>query len=393
MPVSKPLLPRAQVGRPVTAQAWNDILDGIDGYYDALGSAGRDYVEVKVTFREGPVSDARVVGVPMSRGAGPSGPPVAGAVAGGGGDGDGDGATFRVYVPVPGPWTMYVEAPGFSPAAADVDVGPGVGSGLLKSVAVELTQTDVFVPDVVGFPAMMAADYLIWAGLGTGVGLDSHGNSQLQSMVVMAQGPAPGAPVPLALRGSYAKPTAEVHRLHRAVDRNVGPQRTIVPDLLGAQDVRVPSQWGDLGLLPGNRTVVTGASRSLRVVGQHPAAGELVPANTHLDLTFDEGDSNSMQFKLFPTTHRQLAGRGVNEIIGSLIPLYGEGPLSGVLASTSFLPAPWPVVRRSIGDRELEAMRGLFDGLGAPLTSAPDEGLAAAWETIRVAAMVVYEHG
>lgn len=389
MLLSKPSFTRAQAGQPVTAQAWNDVLAGVEGLYDAYGTIGTAYVPLNVTFRQGPVPDARVVGVPLSASGAPAGPPVQAAPDGG------DGTGFQLQVRAAGRWRIHVEAPGFAAWVREVDITPSPGTAGLAAVDAELVPTEVFVPDLVGCTDDIARAYLSWAGLGRGVNADARGTSHSDGVVV-AQGPAPGTAVPVGLRGAYSRPLAAVHRL---VSTAVGaaPRWMIVPNLIGALETELMERLRQLGLVLGERKILatSGTDDWIRVVGQSPPPGEVCPPGTPIDLTFRRtAGLRDVAFKIFPGTHRLLAEEQVNPIAVKL-DIFGTGPLGDVInlaaedsESVSFLTAPWDVARRGLGESEVDHIRTFCDEIGAPVGDRPDDGLAAAWESLRVAAVV-----
>lgn len=387
MLVSTPRLARAQVGDPVTAQGFNELLAGLRQAYDAAATAGRDYVQIDVRFRGGPVDGARVVVVPTETDGGPpSGPPIECAPDGG------DGTGFRFPAVAPGWWTVYVEAPGFASCKSSIEVTPSTVVGPVLTVAVELERTHLFVPDVVGFSLAEASDYLRARGFYRGTSADI--NRVLIAMIpvpmpygtVMVQGPAAGTPVQL-VDPSVPVPAADmVSVLFQPLDSGdtasiSAPWRTMVPSIVGRRE-------RDLHLaasLELRTTIAGSASGELRVIDQRPRAGDVVAVGTFVDATLARGEAATVKLGAFAGTHRRLADTTALSLVNTL-------RAQNIVGDSDEL-TPWELFRHTVDDAVLTLLSGVFDKLKAPVTDAPAEGLAEMWQSLCVAAVIGNEKG
>jgi hypothetical protein len=135
-------------GEPLTAQAWNDLVDAIDDLHQFLASTGH-MVRVKITT---PGIDLESVRVVASRAEGAPVQAVAPLESGG------DHVLAGLEL---GAWTVTARAPGYEPASKPVDVD---GSGD-TSVELALTRLGPAMPDVFGLPFAEAAERLAAAGI------------------------------------------------------------------------------------------------------------------------------------------------------------------------------------------------------------------------------------
>jgi hypothetical protein len=159
MPVVKPPLGRVAPGQPVTAQGWNQIVDGLSDVFDAVLALGTGTFVVRVTSEAQVVANARVVAVPTL-----GGQPVE-AIAP---FGDTDHHTLAGISD--GKWRIHVLAPGFRPEVREVQIaGPG-------ELAVPLQRAGVVVPALFGAPAQQALSDLAKVGLRVDLILDATGH-------------------------------------------------------------------------------------------------------------------------------------------------------------------------------------------------------------------------
>lgn len=237
MPLDKPALTRADPGRPVTAQAWNAILDGLDNLYDVVAELGGAVVTVSVTTSDGsPVPGARVVATPL----GEVGRPVEGIAPFAG------ATDFQVVGLTAGPWRISVRAPAYQDEVRDITV-PVTGP-----VQVQMTPSRVAVPDLFGLGAQEAVNRLTAAGLQVDQIIDVTGQDVAktnmptanQNSLVLVQ--SPGA-------GFRADPGAD--RVRLVVAAALQPEATVtMPSLIGLTYDEVVSVLNRLGLVVG-RTV------------------------------------------------------------------------------------------------------------------------------------------
>jgi hypothetical protein len=160
MALVKPPLEQVSAGRPVTAQGWNAIVDGLSALYDAVLALGTSAVQVSITFEGRTVTDARVVAEPLS---GTGNPVVAVGPFG--------STTNHLLVGVGnGNWRIHVDADGFRPEVREVTVP------LADTLTVTLTRAGVLVPDLFGQPAQQALTTLGGLGLLVDLILDATGH-------------------------------------------------------------------------------------------------------------------------------------------------------------------------------------------------------------------------
>ena len=174
-----------QPGEPLTAQAWNDVLDGIEGVHGYL-SATMHLVRVRITNTG---IDPRVVRVIATRA---------------------EGAPVEAVRPVPpgkdhiltwlepGAWTVSAEAPGFQTATAPATVTDAAES----TVEIALQSAGAFMPDCFGKPLSEAQAALTTAGIPlvrlvdfTGRELPPQNPGENTDAPVFVQWPAAGLPV------------------------------------------------------------------------------------------------------------------------------------------------------------------------------------------------------
>ena len=173
-------------GEPLTAQAWNDVLDGIEGVQQYL-QATMHTVRVRITNTG---LDPEVVRVTATR-------------AG--------GAPVEAVRPIPpgkdhiltwlepGAWTVTAEAPGFQAATAPVTVSDSAET----TVELALQAVGAFMPDCFGLSLSQAQAALATAGVPlvrlvdfTGRELPPQNPGDGADAPVFVQWPAAGLPVP-----------------------------------------------------------------------------------------------------------------------------------------------------------------------------------------------------
>jgi hypothetical protein len=175
-----------QPGEPLTAQAWNDIVNAIDGAYQYLSSTAHTIVRVTIT---NPGIDLEQVRVTATR----SG-----------------GAPVEAVRPVPpatehvlsrleaGAWTITAEAPGYSPATSAVTVADGDD----KPLQLVLAKSGAFMPDLFGLTLADAKASLAQAQIPIDRLFDFNGRELLPSIPdnddqpVLVQLPPPARAVP-----------------------------------------------------------------------------------------------------------------------------------------------------------------------------------------------------
>ncbi|MDJ0768558.1 MAG: PASTA domain-containing protein [Ilumatobacter sp.] len=133
MPLTKPAITPAVPGEPITAQGWNEVVDGVDDLFDAVLAIGTGVAEIQPTAGGATVAGAIVVAEPLGEGNPvPAIPPF------------GPRETYSVVGVAPGNWRIHVAAAGFVTEARDVELP------LTETLVVEMTPAGATVPDLFG---------------------------------------------------------------------------------------------------------------------------------------------------------------------------------------------------------------------------------------------------
>ena len=236
MPLVKPPLATVEPGRPVTAQGWNAIIDGLGNLYDAVLAIGQGVVEVAVRSSGETVRGAQVVGVPLGEGNPVAALPLFGEVE-----------AYQLVGVTAGAWRVHVAAEGFRPEVREVTLP------LTAPLVVDLTRSGVAVPDLFGMPAQQALVALAQRDILVDLILDMAGHEvsrltlppEYQNSPVLVQ--LPGA-------GTIIDPTTERVRLVLAAAIERVPTVTM-PSLVGLTQDEVVQVLDRLGLRLGRVTV------------------------------------------------------------------------------------------------------------------------------------------
>jgi hypothetical protein len=236
MALIKPALANVNAGEPVTAQAWNAIVDGLDDIYDAVLAIGTGVLQVSVTAGERAVAGAQVVAVPLA-----GGNPVAALPL------HGDATSYTLVGVNPGNWRILVEADGFQDEVRDVTVPSA------EPIVVNLTLAGVVMPDLFGVTAEDALAQLTTAGLTVDLILDITGHEVSR---VSLPAHFQNSPVLMQLpdAGTVLDPGADRVRLVLAVAIDQVPTVTM-PSLIGLSADEVATVLNQLGLVLGRTTV------------------------------------------------------------------------------------------------------------------------------------------
>jgi hypothetical protein len=237
MALTKPALANVNPGDPVTAQAWNAIVNGVGDLFDAVLAFGHGVLDVSVLFNGDAVGNAQVVAVPA---AGDLTPIEAVQLYG-------TVTTYTVVGVTAGQWHVFVSAPGFQPQSQDVTV-PASGPLVFNLVA-----AGVVVPDLFGVAAQDALTQLSALNLNVDVILDVLGHEvpksslppQYQNQPILDQLPP---------AGTVVDPSSQRLRLVVATALEQAPVVTM-PSLVGLSYDEVASVLGGLGLKVGKTTV------------------------------------------------------------------------------------------------------------------------------------------
>jgi beta-lactam-binding protein with PASTA domain len=183
----KPFIKKTvQPGEPLTAQAWNDLLDGIEGV-DQYLRAAMHTVRVRITT---PGLDPGVVRVTASRAEGApveAVPPVP------------PGTDHILTWLEPGAWTVTAAATGYLTATASLTVGESAET----TIEMALQPKGAFMPDCFGIALSQAQVALATAGIPlvrlvdfTGRELPPQNPGESAEAPVLVQWPDAGVPLP-----------------------------------------------------------------------------------------------------------------------------------------------------------------------------------------------------
>lgn len=232
MPLEKPPLVTVSPGEPVTAQAWNALVNGLSALYDAVIALGGETVQITVASGGTAVRNATVIATPTD-----GGTPVAALPP------FGTAEAYTLAGLTPGTWRLHVAAPGFVPRTTDVQVP------VAEPVAVQLELDGARMPDLFGRAASEAVTVLRDLGIQIERILDTTGNdmpvagaaADLGSEPVLLQLPEPGIVVRRDERA----------RLVIAAALEVEPV-VEMPDLKGLTLAEATKVLEDLGLVLGS---------------------------------------------------------------------------------------------------------------------------------------------
>ncbi|MFP2931898.1 hypothetical protein ACLESO_43350 [Pyxidicoccus sp. 3LG] len=175
-------------GEPLTAQAWNAVVDGVDGLHEHLEATGRS-VQVRITTPGVDLSTVRVTasrtGAPPVEAVRPVPPDTSHYIQGLG----------------PGAYAIRAEAPGYAVATGDVTIG-ATGNATLD---LALTATHVPMPVVFGMTLTQARTALSAKAITVSRLLDTQGKDlppstpgpEYDLSLVLVQSPPAGTLVPI----------------------------------------------------------------------------------------------------------------------------------------------------------------------------------------------------
>ena len=221
-------------GEPLTAQGWNDVVDGIDQLYQ-YAAATRHVVRVTITTPGIDVERVRVTAAKADGSIVEAVRPVAPSVE------------HRLTGLDPGAWTVTAELAGYDNATASVTVGDATETAIEMS----LTKAGNFMPDLFGGTLAAARQALAAAGIPVVRVLDFNGRDlpptqpdpQNDDAPVLVQWPPPDSPM---LPGAGA-------RLVIAVPVQVEPA-IAVPSLVSLTQQEALKALESLGLALGKVT-------------------------------------------------------------------------------------------------------------------------------------------
>lgn len=236
MALETPPLATVEPGRPITAQGWNDIVNGLVALYEAVKAFGSGTVTVSVQADGLVVRDAQIVAEPVLGGLPVRGLPLFGTRD-----------TYLVTGVSEGAWRVHVSAPGFQTQVLDATVP------LAAPLTVNLVRAGVVVPDLFGTGYAVALATLTALGLQTEIALDTTGEeisraqipAEFQNQPILAQLPVAGTVVDPA-----------VTRLRLVVATAVRDEPIVtVPSLIGLTQAEAARALEKIGLRLGKITV------------------------------------------------------------------------------------------------------------------------------------------
>jgi len=143
MALIKPAIADAEPGGPITAQAWNEIVGGVDDLFDAVLAIGTGLAEVEVVENGNEIPGAVIVAEPLGEGNPVIAVPPFGS------------RTAHSIVGVnPGNWRLHIHAEGYKTEVRDVELP------LDDRLIVQVGRTGPQLPDVFGLGAVAAVKKL-----------------------------------------------------------------------------------------------------------------------------------------------------------------------------------------------------------------------------------------
>lgn len=232
MPLNPFIARHVNPGEPLTAQAWNDVVDGVDTVHQYL-SAAQHTVRVTLTT---PGVDLATVRVTASA----TGKPPVEAVRPVAPD-----TTFYLTVSEPGAYAIRAEAPGYAVATGNVTVNTTGDAAL----SLALTATHTPMPTVFGLTLVQARAALSAKAITVSRLLDTQGKDlppltpgpEYDLSLVLVQTPPPGTLVPVG-GSTAALAVAVAPKVETTVE---------VPSLAGLTLVEAKKALEGLGLVLG----------------------------------------------------------------------------------------------------------------------------------------------
>ncbi|WP_164018116.1 carboxypeptidase-like regulatory domain-containing protein [Pyxidicoccus trucidator] len=220
-------------GEPLTAQAWNDVVDGVDGLHKHLAASSH---AVRVTITT-PGVDLATVRVTATR----TGAPPVEAVRPVSTD-----TTYFIPGLVPGAYTVRAEAPGYAVATGNVTITEAAGD---VSLDLALTATHVPMPTVFGMTLTQARTALGAKAITVSRLLDTQGKDlppstpgpEYDLSLVLVQSPPPGTLVPVG-GSTVALAVAVAPKIETTVE---------VPSMAGLTLVEAKKALEAMGLVLG----------------------------------------------------------------------------------------------------------------------------------------------
>ena len=177
-----------QPGDPLSAQAWNDVVVGVDTLFTFIEASEAASVKVQIANQGIDLSSVRVTATRDDGISTEAVDPVA------------DGTLHTFPGLRPGAYKLRAEAPGFQPASVDIVVPP---DGVLPTQTITLLANGAFMPGLFGQELGASLAQLTSLGIavsnildvtGTAVPVAAPGSAYTQSLVLL-QLPAEGVPL------------------------------------------------------------------------------------------------------------------------------------------------------------------------------------------------------
>ena len=177
-----------QPGDPLSAQAWNDVVVGVDTLFTFIEASEAASVKVQIANQGIDLSSVRVTATRDDGISTEAVDPVA------------DGTLHTFPGLRPGAYKLRAEAPGFQPASIDIVVPP---DGVLPTQTITLLANGAFMPSLFGQELGASLAQLASLGVavsnildvtGTAVPVAAPGSAYTQSLVLL-QLPSQGSPV------------------------------------------------------------------------------------------------------------------------------------------------------------------------------------------------------
>jgi len=236
MPLTRPTLASVNPGEPLTAQAWNSLVNGLTGLYDAVIALGGAILEVEVTGPD--AEDATVIAEPLGEGRATEALPPFGT------------RTRHLLVGLTdGPWRVHVSAPGFATQQREVTMPAQ------DPVAVALTVDGVVVPDFFAQPVRGVLDKLRSIGIDADALLDTTGREVSHTALPPEYA---DSPVLLQLPGAGAVVPSGTGRVRLVVASALRRDPVVtMPSLVGLSLTEAKQVLDRLGLVLGQSNVRT----------------------------------------------------------------------------------------------------------------------------------------
>ena len=237
MPLTKPPLPTVEPGRPITAQGWNGIVDGLSALYDEVLAFGRGQLAVSVQSDGQPVANATVVAEPVTG----DGSPVDAIPL------HGTQVNYLLTGVSEGNWRVFVSAPGFTAQTVETTVPRN------DPLVVNLATAGVVVPDLFGLGLQAAVAAMTTAGVDVDLMVDTLGH-EISKIAIPAE--SQNSPVLAQLPPTGAVIDPSTTRMRLVVAAAIVEQPVVtMPSLIGLTQAEAARALEQIGLRLGSMSV------------------------------------------------------------------------------------------------------------------------------------------